>query len=47
MRHTGTMESQAVAYLVFTNHSRDVVRNIEINVSDSNDIQLVNEVNTI
>lgn len=44
VRHVGGMENEVVTYLVITNNSQEIVRNIEINVSDSNNIQLINEV---
>ena len=36
------MDNQAVAYLIITNKSKDVVGNMEINVSNSNDLQVIN-----
>ncbi|CAA9995404.1 unnamed protein product [Nesidiocoris tenuis] len=44
VRPLGGLESQAVAYLVITNYSRDSLKNIEINVAHTDDVQLINEV---
>jgi hypothetical protein len=35
---------EAIATLVISNTSKDVIKNLEINVSDSKDVQLINEV---
>ncbi|BET02225.1 AP-3 complex subunit [Nesidiocoris tenuis] len=43
VRPLGGLESQAVAYLVITNYSRDSLKNIEINVAHTDDVQLINE----
>ncbi|KAF6201155.1 hypothetical protein GE061_005602 [Apolygus lucorum] len=43
VRPLGGLESQACAYLVITNNSRDTLKNIEINVAHTDDVQLINE----
>ncbi|XP_024214553.1 AP-3 complex subunit delta-1 [Halyomorpha halys] len=47
VRHVGGMENEVITYLVITNNSQDIVRNVEINVSDSNNIQLINELGSV
>ncbi|XP_014242157.1 AP-3 complex subunit delta-1 [Cimex lectularius] len=47
LRPLGGFESQAVAYLVITNKGRDLVRDIEINVSQTDEIQLINEMGRV
>ncbi|KAK9500755.1 hypothetical protein O3M35_001955 [Rhynocoris fuscipes] len=47
IRPLGGLEGQAVTYLVITNNTRDIIKNMEINVSDTKEVQLINEMGNV
>ncbi|XP_073973896.1 adaptor-related protein complex 3, delta 1 subunit-like garnet [Rhodnius prolixus] len=47
IRPLGGLEGQAVTYLVITNNTKDIIKNMEINVSDTKEVQLINEMGNV